>query len=273
MENNLNTKALPASTYEVALYITHLAQSGLKSTTCRTHLSAISFFHKIHSHPDPADSFLIRKLLTSHKKNDDPPAVRKPITAKILTKLIKKIQTSTYTSHSKKLYTSVFTMMYHAALRASETCVTPQSSHTLKAPQLELNKIPTGNTIKIKFTSYKHSQSQPTPLVIYPSDLSTCPIRAYQRYSHSRGRTNGPAFRNRDKTPLTRQQLAKTLHHLLSEINLNPLHFNTHSFRIGRATDMANQGFTYAQIALLGRWKSNAFLKYIKPSAIHANSE
>ena len=170
------------------------------------------------------------------------------------------------------MYSSVFTLMYHAALRASEICVTPLASHTLKANQLIITKTTNGNAIKIKFSSYKHSTSEPTPLVIYPSETNGCPVKAYKEFCHVRCKHTDLAYVNKDNTPLSRQQLARTLHGLLEKTKMKPSHYNTHSFRIGKATDMANNGYTHAQIAMLGRWKSNAFLKYIKPTIIHGTS-
>jgi site-specific recombinase XerD len=96
--------------------------------------------------------------------------------------------------------------------------------------------------------------------------------RAYKQYRLSKPKTNGFAFINKDKTPVTRQQIADTLQKLMKTISHTPKHFNTHSFRIGKATDMANKGYSYAQISMLGRWRSNAFLKYIKPTIIHGTN-
>jgi hypothetical protein len=162
--------------------------------------------------------------------------------------------------------------MYHAALRASEICETPHANHTLKASQLLLNKTHNSESLKIDFKSYKHSNHETTPLVIYTTGTPTCPIRAYKLYRLSQPQTNGFAFINKDKSPVTRQQIADTLQTLLKPISSTPKHFNTHSFRIGKATDMANKGYSYAQIAMLGRWRSNAFLKYIKPTIIHGTN-
>ncbi|KAH3876406.1 hypothetical protein DPMN_000246 [Dreissena polymorpha] len=38
----------------------------------------------------------------------------------------------------------------------------------------------------------------------------------------------------------------------------------THSFRIGRATDLATQGITTETIMVLDRWKSTAYESYIR---------
>jgi len=55
---------------------------------------------------------------------------------------------------------------------------------------------------------------------------------------------------------------------ILHMAGYSPKSFNTHSFRIGRATDMALEGCSDQQIKLAGRWKSYAFKDYIKPYLI-----
>jgi hypothetical protein len=91
----------------------------------------------------------------------------------------------------------------------------------------------------------------------------------YKKYAISRGRGKGPTFRHMDGTGITRTKLASKLRDYLLEIGHTPTKYNTHSFRIGKATDMARAGYSHTQIAMVGRWKSDAFLKYIKPSFIY----
>ena len=45
---------------------------------------------------------------------------------------------------------------------------------------------------------------------------------------------------------------------------LNPARYKGHSFRIGAASHAADRGLSDAQIRVLGRWKSNAFHRYIR---------
>lgn len=49
---------------------------------------------------------------------------------------------------------------------------------------------------------------------------------------------------------------------------MNPNLFTAHSFRIGGATHAHNSNMSTAQIQKLGRWKSSAYLKYIRPPAL-----
>jgi site-specific recombinase XerD len=149
MHRKLKAKPLGATAYEIALYITHLTNSGLKSTTIRTHLSAIAFFHKIHDCPDPTTSFIIKKLLAAGKKTESPQATHKPITAKILKRLLNSLKTQDYKNYDKIMFTSIFNVMYQAAFRASEICETPFAQHTLKASQLQISKTSKGEAIML----------------------------------------------------------------------------------------------------------------------------
>ena len=65
---------------------------------------------------------------------------------------------------------------------------------------------------------------------------------------------------------LTRQIFATALDNLLTELQLDPGEFNTHSFRIGAATSAKEANISDMHIQMLGRWKSNAYQSYIRTS-------
>ena len=72
------------------------------------------------------------------------------------------------------------------------------------------------------------------------------------------------AFCHQNGTPVTRQHLSDVLKEIITSLSMNPNHYNTHSFRIGKATDLAENNYTHTQIAMIGRWKSYEFQKYLK---------
>lgn len=116
---------------------------------------------------------------------------------------------------------------------------------------------------------FTQSRGNLTPLLIQPSASGPCAVNLYRKYLTVRPPGQGPAFRHGDGSPLRRTHVTTTLHDLCKLSSLDASSLNTHSFRIGKATHMAMLGHSHAQIALAGRWKSNAYLKYIKPSVIH----
>ena len=54
---------LPIPVHDIALYVTHLWQNNLRSSTIRTYLSAIGYCHKINGHSDPTTSFFVKQVL------------------------------------------------------------------------------------------------------------------------------------------------------------------------------------------------------------------
>jgi len=84
-----------------------------------------------------------------------------------------------------------------------------------------------------------------------------------------RGASPGPLFRFKSGTPLTRQLMVDKLKEALVAAGISPRGFSGHSFRAGAATTAAKIGMEDLQIRLLGKWKSDAYHRYIKPSGSH----
>ena len=52
---------------------------------------------------------------------------------------------------------------------------------------------------------------------------------------------------------------------LLDNLKLDKRHYSTHSFHIGAETSASLAKMPDAHIQTLGRWRSNAFQRYIRP--------
>ena len=212
----------------------------------------------------PTSSYIITSLLSAYGKSDRPPATRRAITRDILADLIQSIEQKEV-GYNKKLYVALLCLMYHGLLRCSEVTHSSRCSHNLEASQIELGN---GSLIQIKFVSYKHNKPNPAPLCIKATYDSICPVRAIKRYTKMKP-INAPAlFSHENGRPVSRGQLVDIIKFHLDTCGRNSADFNTHSLRMGKATDMHRDGFTDRQIAVAGRWSSSAFLKYIKPNII-----
>ena len=271
MKSHKLGKPIPASPYAISLYITYLYKCGYLTSTIQLHLSAISYKHKLHGiHKDhlPTKSFCIKQLLKSFKKSENHTPKRKPINKYMLSAIINSIDRSNIPLYNKYLYGAAFSLLYHAALRSCELCYTPYSAHSLLLHHIKLKQRDGKLYLKLRLPSYKHSVCKPTPILVRATSSNICPVSLYSQYTQQRGSGSGLAFLHESGAPLTRNQLAQFLKSQIASLGFDPCHYNTHSFRIGKATDMYRAGYSDRQIAISGRWRSNAFLKYIRPSAI-----
>ena len=63
---------------------------------------------------------------------------------------------------------------------------------------------------------------------------------------------------------ITRAEAVVALRMMAASAGKNPAHFAFHSGRIGAATKLATQGMSELKIQRAGRWKSRAFMVYMR---------
>ena len=91
-----------------------------------------------------------------------------------------------------------------------------------------------------------------------------CPVTGVLPYLALRGSHPGPLFLTKEGQGLTRQSFSTLLDVVLADLQLQPCNYNTHSFRIGAATTAAQADIPDRCIKMLGRWKNDAYQKYIR---------
>lgn len=123
---------------------------------------------------------------------------------------------------------------------------------------------------KFHFRIFKHSYNQaPFSLIIYRQQ-SFCPVQLLLNYIVLRGTQPGPFFSTLDGAPISRTSFTDLLSLAIRHCGLDPSRYKGHRFRIVAATHAAERGFSDAQIRSFGRWKSNAFQKYIRVPSLTA---
>ena len=76
-----------------------------------------------------------------------------------------------------------------------------------------------------------------------------------------------PFFSYRGEWALTSDEMNKVIKQTARTFSgLNPAVFETHSLHIGGASALAASGINDSIIQIMGRWKSSAFLRYIRLS-------
>ena len=91
-----------------------------------------------------------------------------------------------------------------------------------------------------------------------------CPVHLMLEYLSVRGCKPGPLFILADGSAVVRTHFTNQLSIAFKYCGLDSSRYKGHSFRIGAASYAAEAGMSDAQIRALGRWKSNAFQKYVR---------
>lgn len=248
----------PLTVDHLAVYISHLYDSGYAASTITSFVSAISFVHKLLQVSDPSQSFVIKKILNGCRKVRSTQDSRLPISPHILAKLVHASRYTVSSLFSRLCFQAMCTLAFHAMLRIGEMTVS-HNNLTLDCMQLE------NDALTIQFRHYKHSKGVPSYHVVKAQPSSqTCPVRHMQQYLQARGKRPGPLFITEAGEGVSRKLFCSDLNVALTFSGYHDKRYTSHSFRIGAASFMASQGASDAQIRQAGRWASNAFLTYIR---------
>jgi hypothetical protein len=121
------------------------------------------------------------------------------------------------------------------------------------------------NGLSVVITNYKHSDLHAKAIFI-PRELgnAACPVKAVHNYLSTFGHTKGSLFQFRSGSPVTHSYFTSSLKSMLMFMGLDPKFYKDHSFRFGAATSAAARGIPLSVNQNMGRWKSDAFMRYIR---------
>lgn len=264
---------LPYSAQSVSAFVAHLDLLNRSPSTVSTMLSAIAHVHKIANLPDPTSSYLVRQVQLGSRRGHSTDDTRQPITKLILHSIYAAIPALATTPYMAALFQSLFLLCFHAFLRPGEVTLSGASTqHVLTTNQISIEyQDSRPSAMTLSFQSYKHSQGV-KPVIRIPATPHPCPIQALIQFFKFRGSSPGFIYITQDGSLLTRDRFSKFLSNSLRYAGFDPSQYNPHSFRIGAASEAAEQGFSALQIRDMGRWKSDAFHKYIRRPVIQMSS-
>ena len=268
---------LPLRQETVARFISHLAISGVAYQSIRLYLSAIRYYQISGGMLDPGlDSlpWLGYVLRGIHRSHPALPSRRPlPITPDLMRLLFDTwSQTPPSTCYDTEMLWAACCMAFFSFMRAGEfTCLSMQSfMNTMLSPRdisIDSRENPTVVSVYLW-------QSKTDPfgagVIIYLGRTyhSICPVLAILSYLARRGRVHGPLFLFVDGSPLSRQKLVFHLRRALDSHSIDLSSYVGHSFRVDTATAAALARLEDSAIRSLGRWRSGAFLRYIRSPAL-----
>ena len=272
--SKFSVKPFPATETSLCYYAACLGQEGLTHSTIKTYLSGVRQLQISHGFPDPKVQSMpqlqqiIKGVHVELGKAGRTPRPRLPISPAIL-KRIEAVWQNEGVSWKTAMLWAASTLAFFGFCRSGEITVPsekefdPSAHLTFSDVLVDKEKAPSMIFVKLKKTKTDPYRVGVT-ITIGATGDSLCPVAAMLFYLKRRGSREGPLFQWPDGIPLTRDRFVVEVRAALDRANLPAKDFAGHSFRIGAATMAATNGLEDSLIQTLGRWKSTAFLLYIK---------
>ena len=254
-----------------SLYCTFLTQcSTIQSSTLKSYISAIKF--KVNSLEDYVwndELVSLHSLTRACKIKNDVQKVRLPIRVKFLEEILFETEryfTSRNLNYEKCMFKTAFAMAYYGMMRIGELTL---SEHAVKAKDVHISKNKK-KLLAVLYSSKTHGRnSKPQQIEIEPDHPPRifCPVEEANQFSNIRPgylEENEQFLVYPDRQPLTSNEVRSLLRKLIGNLKLDATLYDTHSFRIGRATDLFKWGVSVEKIKKRGRWESNAVYQYLR---------
>ena len=251
---------LPVTQPNALRFVTHCAASGLAVSSIKVYLAGLRSWSIDMGLPvpeiySPSMVQALRGLDRQHAPNQAPPLMYNHLL--MFARLIPY-------NRDNLMALAAMSLAYFACLRPSEYLST---KGTARPP------IRSDVTFAHDFSSFDFrvvsSKTKQRGFLVHVGCVNSpvcpvCMIRAI--IARFPAPPSTPLFLTATNTPISYAHLSNTLHSFLSMAGVHPAPFTLHSLRSGSATTAAAVGFTEQQIQRLGRWTSDCYRRYIRPS-------
>ena len=161
-----------------------------------------------------------------------------------------------------------FCLSFHShsmdCFRARELTVGPKGvdAHTIKIENVKVHL----DGIKLFLATSKTDQfgRSLTIFISKQGNVNSFPVENLNQFVTVWSSGEGPLFGHFDRSPLTRYRFPLVWKKCLHTFGIEETQYASHSFRIGMATTCAMKGVSDEQIRIDGRWKSDAYARYIR---------
>ena len=266
---------------KISVYYAFLIEiCGLQSSTIRSYVSGIKKVLRAINYVCDDEKILLAAITgTCKRENDTAPnrlPIQKNLMEQILFEIERKYSLELAQPYLELLYKTAIIFLYYGLLRISEICHT-KAGHALKAKDVHFaeNK---QKILLVLHSSKTHGREARPQKIKISATLNTlkiwrnrkhfCPFEVTCEFLKARGQEyysqEEHFFVFADRSPLTADTLRKIIKQAINKIGLDANLYDTHSFRIGRATDLQRMKCPVDTIKAVGRWKSNAVYRYLR---------
>ena len=243
-------------------YIAYLDIQGLAPTTVKNYLAAIRAWAVSLGLREPVIwtprvHLACKALVRTHA----PPRQVLPINFNTLSSMIRLLSPA----KDHMVIASALTLQFFACLRASELC---SGLHQSLAPtRADVQFISTGSSPIMVYSCHSSKNNvHGFKVHLGCSGVPVCAVCImYHYFTHFPAPPSDPLFRLSSGHQLTYEAYNAWIKHLVRGVGLDPANYSTHSVRAGAATQAAQTGLDSDTIKRLGRWRSQAYLTYLRP--------
>jgi site-specific recombinase XerD len=257
--------AMPASTRTLARYLTHLADSGRKTSTVRRARIAIGIAHADAGAPRPDRDARIRTLERGFGRIF---GTREEHATPLLLEHVERIVAACGRSARDDRDLALLLLGFCGAFRASELVALNIDDIALFDQRM---------TVFVRRSKEDGLAHGATVEIVSPPNAALCPVRALQRWLGRVGQGGGPLLRvvaGARVAPMrmTTRAVSRAVRRLALHAAIGG-EFSSHSLRAGLATSAYVRGVSEREILDHGRWKDRRSLdRYIQLGAAPGRS-
>lgn len=247
----------------VLRFITYLKTQQSAPSTIRVYLSGLRAWALANSIPcDNLYSPKVRWALKAVSRLSQPPTKVPPLGYSILASLAQSLTPS----YDNLMIFSSMLLAYFSCLRSAEYCPSPNTASPLTPEHISFHGSVGAKYMVVRVNSSKTAMHG-FRVVVGCSGTRVCAVCWIAAYLEIRPfPSSSPLFITSQGIPLSHSIMTSAMRSLLLGAGYPPNGFTPHSLRAGAATDAAQRGLPDSVVQQLGRWKSDAFRAYLRPS-------
>ena len=260
---------------QAVTFATYCINRNLAASTIRQYLSGIKACHsRMGFKLEAYDSFILRAVMKGRGNTEGARKQKVPMSPGLMMMLREKIKLSRMAPADKTMVWAVAVCLYAGSLRGGEMLGDVEGQYDPKnimmTEDIAIKKVRCGDGTWRKMVSARVKNPKELKglttieVEMFQNGGFMCPVRAVER-ALKYSRAGRPFATLSSGGVMTKGGLNKMLRRVFEgtvDYEINTI--SSHSFRSGLATAMARQGYSDEEIQRQGRWKSAAFLSYLK---------
>lgn len=227
-------------------------------------LAAMAFLYKLRGLRDVSKEFLVRQAMKGFRRGRVVRDTRRPVSFELLQDLVGILHRVCSSPYEVHLFTAAFSLAFFGALRIGElVSKNKRGDGGLLFSEVQIAE----DSIQLRISRSKTDQLgrgvYVTLFKVLPETV--CPVLAVQRFAQFRKGVQGTFLQHEDGSSLSRFQFVAIFKRCLLTVGMPASQYNTHSFRVGAATEASRWGLSPEIVKRIGRWESDRFKIYVRP--------